>query len=160
MGSLCIAHVSDTHVVGTATPYRGVDVDGRTRSVFERITVDGQADIVVHTGDIIARDADPTVAYGFYGELLQAVPVPVMHIPGNHDRPDLWSDGGTQRAEAVFQSEPAWVSHVKGWRRAGSRHDGNRRRPTECRRTWPRRLAAAGRRFRSSSPYVFGHPLA
>ena len=119
MSSLCIAHVSDTHVMGTAEPYRGVYVDARTRSVFERIVDEGRADLIAHTGDVIARDADPLTAYGFYRRLLQAAQVPVLHIPGNHDRVDLWSDGVSPRAEAVFPSEPAWAADVGGCRLIG-----------------------------------------
>jgi 3',5'-cyclic-AMP phosphodiesterase len=97
-----IGQLTDTHVVGgDTTAQRFVDNNARLHAAVESICAESpQLDAVLLTGDLVE---DGRVGeYVKLLELLHAIEVPVLPIPGNHDDRDLlrasfadigWSDG-------------------------------------------------------------------
>ena len=81
-----IAHLSDTHVDGTA------DRADRLRRTLAHATAGRRpADVVVLTGDV--ADSGQPEQYAEAARLLAASPVPVLAIPGNHDDRSAFAAG-------------------------------------------------------------------
>lgn len=92
-----ILHLSDTHL-GAELRARGVPsgwrrADDHLRAMEAALTpaLTGEVDLVVHTGDVFDRSNPPEDAIGAAVVLLHRVAraVPVVLIPGNHDRRGL-----------------------------------------------------------------------
>jgi len=92
-----ILHLSDTHL-GAELRARGVPQGWRRADDHQRAmetalspALAGEVDLVVHTGDVFDRSNPPGDAIGAAVVLLHRVAreVPVVLIPGNHDRRGL-----------------------------------------------------------------------
>ena len=89
-----ILHLSDTHL-GTTSWVRGAPRDYRRSLDHERAllaaldpAMRGRVDLVVHTGDLFDRSRPPEAAVRRLSSILSnlARRVPVVLMPGNHDR--------------------------------------------------------------------------
>ncbi|GAW40612.1 3',5'-cyclic adenosine monophosphate phosphodiesterase CpdA [Brevundimonas sp. SH203] len=83
--ALLIAHLTDLHVVAPPTLCYGM-VDTRAflaRAVRRLNTLDPRPDLVVVTGDLV--DEPTAEAYGCLRDLLAAIDIPLVVLPGNHD---------------------------------------------------------------------------
>ena len=65
-----------------------------------------EPDLVIHTGDVTVDGADQEDDMAFCGELMRALGVPVLAVPGNHDVGD-----------ALDPHQPVDESRIARWRR-------------------------------------------
>lgn len=103
--------ISDSHVQSVSRYFRGVDTIEALRTAVERI--DPTLDFVIHTGDLISRPATEA-SYDVYESVISKSPVPVWHIPGNHDDPAIMA----KRVGAAPNEYP-WLRTVNGIRFLG-----------------------------------------
>jgi 3',5'-cyclic AMP phosphodiesterase CpdA len=114
-----VLQVSDTHVSGDRPCF-----NGNARAAFRHAPV-VDADLVIHTGDValdaVSRPRELAVAKGMADDC----PVPVRHIPGNHDIGDNGYPGlpakqaVTERTLAAWREvfgPDFWSMDVPGWR--------------------------------------------
>lgn len=117
-----IVQISDTHL---AEGYAAFDANFDAAAAWIRAAA---PDLVVHTGDI-TRDAPGAPGELAYAKArLQALGVPVLALPGNHDIGDNPADGydpETPVSDALLQAYSAvfgpdrWVEEQGGWRIVG-----------------------------------------
>ncbi|GEM_PF-2214322 len=137
-----ILHLSDTHL-GTRTWVRGAPRDWRRSLDHERAllaalepAMRGRIDLVVHTGDLFDRSRPPEAAVRRLSSILGnlARKVPVVLMPGNHDRqgirrnlpthlPDLHVFDRAERVEVAGArlGVVPYVSDPQGWAAAAER---------------------------------------
>ena len=106
---LKIVQLSDCHISKNADAvYRGINPRETLASLLPAVREYGP-DVLLVTGDL-AEDGSDEV-YGYLSELLAGFNVPILTIPGNHDRPLI------QRGH--FHQTPVdrpWVFDTAGWR--------------------------------------------
>src|SRR5262245_34063950 len=86
MRSVRLVQFTDTHLVGTGLPFRGVDTLKSLHAAAAHATQRfAKPDGVLLTGDLV--DEDPA-GYQHIRDVFGASPVPVLCLPGNHDLPD------------------------------------------------------------------------
>ncbi len=80
---LKLAHITDTHIAAEGTEVNGVD----TRDAFLRVLDDireQNCDALVHGGDLAYPEGDRE-SYSWIKEQLDALDIPYVVVPGNHD---------------------------------------------------------------------------
>lgn len=82
---MLIAQLSDLHVRAKGVLYQGVaDSNGFLADAIEHVlTLDRRPDLVLLTGDLV--DTGLPEEYETLREILAALPIPFLVIPGNHD---------------------------------------------------------------------------
>lgn len=106
---LKVIQLSDCHVSASADAvYRGIDPRESLRSLLPAVQA-WAPDLVLLTGDL-AEDGSAE-AYAFLSETLDALGIPLLTIPGNHDAPDLQARAFSQTA-----LDQPLVQDAGGWR--------------------------------------------
>lgn len=85
---MLIAQLSDPHVRPNGQLYQGVvDSNGRfAEAITHIVALDTRPDLVLITGDLV--DTGHPLEYRAIREILAALPIPYLVIPGNHDDRD------------------------------------------------------------------------
>ncbi len=88
-----LLHVTDTHL-GVDRWFRGAPrgwrrADDHASALRTALAAAGEVDLVVHTGDLFDRSRPPARAVAEARALLANLGVPLLLLPGNHDRRGL-----------------------------------------------------------------------
>jgi 3',5'-cyclic AMP phosphodiesterase CpdA len=86
---MLIAQISDTHAKAKGRLLGGViDTHGMLMATVKRLAaLDPRPDAVLHTGDVV--DDGDAADYAAVAEALAGLAMPVLPIPGNHDRREM-----------------------------------------------------------------------
>jgi alkaline phosphatase D len=110
-----VVQVSDTHFsAGAGTPHQWPAVLAWLRA--------DPPDLVVHSGDIVFEDPDDETDRAFARRLLDAVPAPLVMIPGNHDVGFYGEEDRLPRRLAAFAATwgaDRFTRDLAGWRLVG-----------------------------------------
>jgi Icc protein len=83
-----LIQLSDLHIAGAGDLYGNIDSLDNVAAIFEVLEDEGRIDALILTGDL-ADDAEPA-AYARLRSIVEPfvdkLGVPVMYLPGNHDR--------------------------------------------------------------------------
>lgn len=98
---MLIAQITDTHIVERGHLYKGrIDTaDWLSKAVRSINRLEPQPDVVVLTGDCV--DDGTAAQYDHLGEVLAALRAPLLAVPGNHDRRNLFLDTFPQIAARI-----------------------------------------------------------
>lgn len=113
-----VVQISDTHLSPGKSHF-----SANWQPVADWIA-DLQPDLVIHTGDVTVDGADQEEDARHCGELMRALGVPVLAVPGNHDVGDAGNphqpvnDARVARWRRHF-GDDRWVRDVEGWRLIG-----------------------------------------
>lgn len=86
---LRVLQITDTHLFGdTAARLVGMDTEASSQEVIERALAEfWPTDLILATGDIVHDGSEQ--AYRRFKARFEALGVPTLVIPGNHDKPEL-----------------------------------------------------------------------
>lgn len=117
-----LLHLSDLHAVATGTRASGVlDTNDLLREAIdalsERLTAIGLIDAVLVTGDI--SDDGSAESYGIAKAQLVRLGLPLLVIPGNHDRRAAFRDAFADTALMPDDGPLDWIAEVAGTRIIG-----------------------------------------
>ena len=118
--SFVIAHVTDTHLSGTKAFF------GENFAVVAASLRARRPDLVVNTGDVSVNGADLLEDLVASREMHDAIGIPWLAVPGNHDVGDTQETARKQPIDDVRRQRwldvfgpDRWVRDVPGWRLLG-----------------------------------------